>query len=187
MRMRKKKNLVPRMERCGAFLIRDPYDRQGHWRDLMPQARELRLELGCGKGGFLARLASALSLFLASGVDADTALTAASDMVEHQGLRAQLQACHEEMQKGKGLSTALFEQKVFEPLYGRMLISGARSGQADTVLARLSQLFTQDAQAAMDALIDSIEPILAAFLTLAVGVTLLAVMLPLIGILGSIG
>ena len=91
------------------------------------------------------------------------------------------------MQKGKGLSTALFEQKVFEPLYGRMLISGARSGQADTVLARLSQLFTQDAQAAMDALIDSIEPILAAFLTLAVGVTLLAVMLPLIGILGSIG
>ena len=135
----------------------------------------------------VARLASALSLFLASGVDADTALTAASDMVEHQGLRAQLQACHEEMQKGKGLSTALFEQKVFEPLYGRMLISGARSGQADTVLARLSQLFTQDAQAAMDALIDSIEPILAAFLTLAVGVTLLAVMLPLIGILGSIG
>lgn len=135
----------------------------------------------------VARLASALSLFLASGVDADTALTAASDMVEHQGLRAQLQACHEEMQKGKGLSTALFEQKVFEPLYGRMLISGARSGQTDTVLARLSQLFTQDAQAAMDALIDSIEPILAAFLTLAVGVTLLAVMLPLIGILGSIG
>lgn len=55
------------------------------------------------------------------------------------------------------------------------------------MLARLSQLFTQDAQAAMDALIDSIEPILAAFLTLAVGVTLLAVMLPLIGILGSIG
>ena len=30
MRMRKKKNLVPRMERCGDFLIRDPYDRAGH-------------------------------------------------------------------------------------------------------------------------------------------------------------
>ena len=59
MRMRKKKNLVPRMERCGAFLIRDPYDRQGHWRDLMPQARELRLELGCGKGRFTAGTAAA--------------------------------------------------------------------------------------------------------------------------------
>ena len=59
MRMRKKKNLVPRMERCGAFLIRDPYDRRGHWRELMPQARELRLELGCGKGRFTAGTAAA--------------------------------------------------------------------------------------------------------------------------------
>ena len=59
MRMRKKKNLVPRMDRCGAFLIRDPYDHQGHWRDLMPQAREIRLELGCGKGRFTAGTAAA--------------------------------------------------------------------------------------------------------------------------------
>ena len=59
MRMRKKKNLIPRMERCGDFLIRDPYDRRGNWRDLMPQARELRLELGCGKGRFTAGTAAA--------------------------------------------------------------------------------------------------------------------------------
>ena len=52
MRMRKKKNLVPRMERCAAQLIRNPYEHRGHWRDLMPQARELRVELGCGKGRF---------------------------------------------------------------------------------------------------------------------------------------
>lgn len=52
MRMRKKKNLIPRMERCAAQLIRDPYDRRGHWHELMPEARELRLELGCGKGRF---------------------------------------------------------------------------------------------------------------------------------------
>ena len=59
MRMRKKKNLIPRMERCGNFLIRDPYDRRGKWRELMPQARELRLELGCGKGRFTAGTAAA--------------------------------------------------------------------------------------------------------------------------------
>ena len=46
MRMRKKKNLVPRMERCAAQLIRDPYGHRGHWRDLMPQARVLENENG---------------------------------------------------------------------------------------------------------------------------------------------
>ncbi len=59
MRMRKKKNLIPRMERCAAQLIRDPYDRQGRWRELMPEAREVRLELGCGKGRFTAGTAAA--------------------------------------------------------------------------------------------------------------------------------
>ena len=59
MRMRKKKNLIPRMDRCAAQLIRDPYEHQGRWRELMPQARELRVELGCGKGRFTQGTAAA--------------------------------------------------------------------------------------------------------------------------------
>ena len=58
MRMRKKKNLIPRMDRCSELLIRDPYDRRGKWRELMPMAREVRLELGCGKGRFTAGVAA---------------------------------------------------------------------------------------------------------------------------------
>lgn len=58
MRMRKKPNLIPRMERCGAALVRDPEARIGHWRDLMPSCKELRLELGCGKGRFTAETAA---------------------------------------------------------------------------------------------------------------------------------
>ena len=59
MRMRKKKNLAPRMERCADWLIQDPAARRGRWRELMPQAREVRLELGCGKGRFTAGTAAA--------------------------------------------------------------------------------------------------------------------------------
>ncbi len=71
MRMRKKKNLIPRMERCERLLIKDPYIMPGKWRDLYPEKnqprdinpesgdkrRELRLEIGCGKGGFTAETA----------------------------------------------------------------------------------------------------------------------------------
>ena len=53
MRMRKKKNLVPRMERCAAVHVQDGFALKGHWREtLMPEAKELRVELGCGKGRF---------------------------------------------------------------------------------------------------------------------------------------
>lgn len=59
MRMRKKKNLVPRMERCSAYLISDPAALRGRWRSLKPDAAELRLELGCGKGRFTVETAQA--------------------------------------------------------------------------------------------------------------------------------
>ena len=52
MRMRKKKNLAPRMEACGAWLVADPFAQRGYWHELMPDAKEIRLELGCGKGRF---------------------------------------------------------------------------------------------------------------------------------------
>jgi len=53
MRMRKKKNLIPRMERCAACRVQDGFALKGRWREaLMPTAAELRLELGCGKGRF---------------------------------------------------------------------------------------------------------------------------------------
>lgn len=52
MRMRKKKNLIPRMERCAACQIKEPFTLRGNWRSLLPGAKELRLELGCGKGRF---------------------------------------------------------------------------------------------------------------------------------------
>ena len=53
MRMRKKKNLIPRMEKCAAVHVRDGFALKGKWREtLMPEAAELRLELGCGKGRF---------------------------------------------------------------------------------------------------------------------------------------
>ncbi len=47
------------MERCDSWLIHDPREHRGSWRALMPAARELRVELGCGKGRFTAETAKA--------------------------------------------------------------------------------------------------------------------------------
>ena len=57
MRMRKKPNLGPRMERCTRFLIETPEARRGCWRELKPDAGAVWLELGCGKGRFTAEMA----------------------------------------------------------------------------------------------------------------------------------
>lgn len=57
MRMRKRNHLEPRMEACTTVWVRDPEARRGSWRNLMPAARELHLEIGCGKGKFTVEMA----------------------------------------------------------------------------------------------------------------------------------
>lgn len=57
MRMRKMKNLEPRMERCAALRIQAPEEKKGHWRELKPECTQLWVEVGCGKGKFTAETA----------------------------------------------------------------------------------------------------------------------------------
>ena len=59
MRMRNKKNLIPRMERCAAVQVFDPAEHRGRWAELLPGCREVRAEMGCGKGQFTAGVAAA--------------------------------------------------------------------------------------------------------------------------------
>ncbi len=65
-RMRKKPNLQPRMERCASVLETAPEQHRGRWLDdisrLTGRERpfsELHIELGCGKGRFTAGMAEA--------------------------------------------------------------------------------------------------------------------------------
>lgn len=58
MRMRKKPNVGPRMDACKQVWIQEPESYKGNWRSLMPNAKELRVEVGCGKGKFTVETAA---------------------------------------------------------------------------------------------------------------------------------
>lgn len=138
----------------------------------------------------LSRFTSALSTLVAAGVDSDAAMRGALATVDNKVLYSKLEPAYKSMisvDNPKSLAQAIYENDIFEPLYARMLMVGTRSGSSDEVLEHLSGVFFDDAVMQIDRAIDGIEPMLAAFMTLAVGATLVSVMLPLIGIMGSIG
>ena len=58
LRMRRKPNLLPRMEKCARVLINEPEALRGKWLAAYPAFSALELEIGCGKGGFTASLAA---------------------------------------------------------------------------------------------------------------------------------
>ena len=59
MRMRRMKNLEPRMEACSQLRIAQPETLKGNWRSLKSDATALWVEVGCGKGKFTAETAQA--------------------------------------------------------------------------------------------------------------------------------
>ena len=59
MRMRRMRNLEPRMDKCADYRIAEPALLKGNWRSLKPDCTALWVEVGCGKGKFTAETAEA--------------------------------------------------------------------------------------------------------------------------------
>lgn len=88
MRMRKKPNLIPRMEACSDLWIRQPETYKGRWRELMPSCRELRVEVGCGKGKFTVETAAAEPDVLLIAVEiVDDAMVVGMEKAKEMGLK----------------------------------------------------------------------------------------------------
>ena len=138
----------------------------------------------------LSRFAASMAAYVSAGIADEESLSRAARTVEHAELRGQISAARDELSNSdnpNGLAQVLGDQHVFEPLYARMLNVGIRSGRSDETFSDMSGTFFDDGVVQLDRILDSVEPIFAIFLTIAVGVTIVAVMLPLIGIMGSIG
>lgn len=138
----------------------------------------------------LSRALSALATFVASGMEVDAAVQQTAKTVSNKQLKKKLNKVHADMtdtSDPKSMVKAIYDNQLLEPIYGRMLVVGSRGGRTERVLEDLSKVFFDDAITRLDRAIDSIEPVFAVFLTVAVGATLVSVMLPLIGIMGSIG
>ena len=87
MRMRKMKNLEPRMEKCRDFQIFAPQEHKGHWRELKPGCKALWVEVGCGKGKFTAETAAANPDVLLIAVECcREAMVVAMEKAKDQGL-----------------------------------------------------------------------------------------------------
>lgn len=88
MRMRKKPNLIPRMERCAAVLESAPEERRGRWLRDFEGFSELHLELGCGKGRFTADMAGQNPRVLFAAVEkVPDAMVVAMERVCDRGLK----------------------------------------------------------------------------------------------------
>lgn len=133
------------------------------------------------------RFASGLYLAFTSGMDTYRSLDMISDIVENENMKAKIKVCKEEMEKDSNLPEALVKAEIFSNLYSRMVTVGFRSGSVDLVMKQISQNYDDETEKQLNHIISIIEPTLVIILSLIVGLILMSVLLPLMGIMSSIG
>ena len=133
------------------------------------------------------RFTSALGMFLASGEMQDIAVIDSIAMTDCAPVEAKLKKCVERMEEGHSIAQAAYDEELFEPVYGRMLLAGERSGSMENVLERLTGLLEENCGNQVDRLVGIVDPLLSGVLMVTVGLSLLSVMLPLIGMMNAVG
>ena len=85
MRMRRKPNLIPRMERCADVHVTEPAALRARWSGDFPTYKEIRLEIGCGKGRFTAEQARRDPEMLLIAIEKDpSALVMAMERIQNE-------------------------------------------------------------------------------------------------------
>lgn len=133
------------------------------------------------------RFASGMALCLNSGMDTFTSLDMVSRLVGNIKMQQKIAACKEAIRLGANLAEALSQSGIFNNLYSQMVAVGFKSGNVDVVLSKIADSYEKNSDRKMQTLISIIEPTLVIILSIIVGLILLSVILPLMGIMSSIG
>ena len=135
----------------------------------------------------LYRFTSCFDMFLSSGEMQDEALKKSMPVVESASLKERLEKCLALMTEGKTFSQAVYEEKIFDSVNGRMLIPAERSGMLDSVMQKILRSQKENNEATISRIANTIEPLLTGILMISIGLMLISLMVPLIGIMNSIG
>ncbi len=133
------------------------------------------------------RFASGMALALGSGMDTFSGLDLTLKLVENQEIEEKIRKCRELIIAGESFPDALTQSGIFTKLYSRMVSVGFRSGSMDAVMTQIADRYQSDTDRRIYSIISVLEPTLVIVLSLIVGMILLSVILPLMGIMSSIG
>lgn len=133
------------------------------------------------------RIGQGLSLTTQSGMNAIDGFNAVKGLIDNVYVTKRLQEASESITNGKSFSEAIKEADIFPELFNRMIKTGERSGSLDYIMKKVATVYGKEAELSIKKLSRAIEPTLVAVLSIILGIVLLAVMLPLIGIMSSLG
>ena len=133
------------------------------------------------------RFASGMVLTLSSGMDTYESLSLVKRLVETDAMKKKIETCSTLLLDGDSFPEALEKSKIFTSFYSQMVAVGFKSGSMDKAMKQIAERFEHETERKIFSLISVLEPTLVIIMSIIVGMILLSVILPLMGIMSTIG
>ena len=132
------------------------------------------------------RVASVLSMMLNGGFPLQEALEVVPAVLDDREAAEKVRAISGKMGEGMAFEDAIAESGLFDEMHSRMIRMGMNAGRGDQVMEKIAKLYEEQAEDGISGLVSIIEPTLVAVLSVVIGAILLAVMLPMAGVIASL-
>ncbi len=132
------------------------------------------------------RIAGMLGMMLSGGFPIENALDMAANALEDEDSIKKVETIREDMTDGTSFADAMSKSNLFEDFYNRVLKIGAASGHEPQVMVRIAEVYEERVEDELNRLISLIEPVLVMLLSIVIGATLLSMILPMAGVMGSL-
>lgn len=132
------------------------------------------------------RFASGMALTLKSGMTPEQCMELVCSLNDDEDFADKTTQCQQLLNDNTDFTDALHKSGIFTGMYARMASIGSKTGNLDQVMSEIAELYQTELDTRMNNALSILEPTLVISLSLIVGVILLSVMLPLVGIMSSI-
>jgi MSHA biogenesis protein MshG len=127
----------------------------------------------------LARFARSFALAVRSGVPAVQALTIVAATVDNAHMGRRIEGMREGVERGESLRRTAAAAGIFTPMVLQMLTVGEETGELDSMMSEIAELYQRDVEYSLKNLAAQIEPILIVGLGVLVLLLALGVFLPI--------
>jgi type IV pilus assembly protein PilC len=135
----------------------------------------------------IARMTRTLGTLLSSGVPVLQALDIVRDTSGNAVISRAIQSVHDAVKEGESMTNPLAQSKVFPPMVISMVEVGEETGALADMLTRVADTYDDEVDNAVAGLTSVIEPVMIMLLSVIVGTIVVAMFMPMIQIISSLG
>lgn len=152
-----------------------------------PAGKKIYESRGIARTIASSRIANCMYLSLASGLDANQGLNLAEALIDNNYMKERIQHCKDLMKEGEVFSKSLLLSGIFSKMYSNIIAIGYKTSAMDDVMLHISKTYEEETDEKLHHLVSIIEPTLIIILSFFIGLILISFLLPLLGIMSSIG